>query len=99
MQLLNSLLISLAALTGILFAGLVWTGVRTRLQYDLWRISGSRPWPLIGNLGSFLGSSHFHKVRAVIGSVMVCGTLYLWYSQKLVQSAHTHRPHPVHQLP
>ena len=46
----------------------VWSSVRKRVLYDLHRIPGPRPLPLIGNLHQIIGTDMYHKVREMLVS-------------------------------
>ena len=49
---------ALAALAGWIF----WHGAQQAVKYDLNRIPGPKQVPLLGNLGSVIGSSYVHRV-------------------------------------
>lgn len=53
----------LAASLSVVLAWQVWARVRRRLLYDLHKLPGPRPLPLIGNLNEIIGSEMYHKVR------------------------------------
>ena len=44
-------------------AWIFWHGAQQAVKYDLNKIPGPKQVPLLGNLGSVIGSSYVHRVR------------------------------------
>lgn len=55
----------LVASLSVAFAWRIWAEVRRRMLYDLHKIPGPRPLPLIGNLLEVVGTDMYHKVREI----------------------------------
>ncbi len=63
MSTVGSVVLVLTSILSVVAAWILWTRAQRRLRYDLKDIPGPKQQPLIGNLGSILGSSYLHKVR------------------------------------
>lgn len=61
----------------VAFAWRIWAEVRRRLLYDLHKIPGPRPLPLIGNLLEVVGTDMYHKVREIGLCNCVVGTFLM----------------------
>ena len=59
----------LTATLAVVFAWQVWNRIRQRVLYDLHKIPGPQPLPLIGNLHQILGDDTYHRVRTVVNNV------------------------------
>ncbi len=62
MSTLGSVAVAFTSVLSIVAAWILWTRAQRRLRYDLKDIPGPKQQPLIGNLGSVLGTSYLHKV-------------------------------------
>ena len=68
MAITGSVFILVASIFAAVAAWVFWRGAQQALKYDLNRIPGPKQVPLLGNLGSVIGSSYVHRVSLYAAS-------------------------------